>query len=209
MCFFLVPVTVTRGISWPPNPSSFLPSPNHARSLPFHLQWVDFRKLSVLEKQRRANVFQMCWTRVFCAFTLIQLSVFGAVAEGNSISDWSIREGFRILSFNLVSAEDSVLITVKLWLGDHQTGVVFCTSVFYTWQCKTSSLARFHFLPTNDHPLLCCDMKGKWKPSLQSSVTACTTATTDVKTDLGGLWQTVGQTVFGLHHRLWNVNRRI
>lgn len=56
----------------------------------------------------------MCWTSVFCAFTLTQLSVFGAVVEGNSISDGSINEGFRILSFNLFSAEDSVLITVKL-----------------------------------------------------------------------------------------------
>lgn len=59
-------------------------------------------------------MFQMCWTSMFCAFTLIQLSVFGAVVEGNSISDGSIDEGFRVLSFNLFSAEDSVLITVKL-----------------------------------------------------------------------------------------------
>lgn len=51
---------------------------------------------------------------MFCAFTLIQLSVFGAVVERNSISDGSICEGFRILSFNLFSAEDSVLIAVKL-----------------------------------------------------------------------------------------------
>lgn len=59
-------------------------------------------------------MFQMCWTSMFCAFTLIQLSVFGAVVERNSISDGSICEGFRILSFNLFSAEDSVLIAVKL-----------------------------------------------------------------------------------------------
>lgn len=86
----------------------------------------------VQEKQMWANMFQMCRTSVFCAFTLIQLSVFGAVVEGNSISDGSIYKCSRILSFNLFSAEDSVLITVKLRFGDHQTGVVFCTSVFYT-----------------------------------------------------------------------------
>lgn len=81
---------------------------------PFNLQLVDILGSFWFWKTRWVNMFQMCWISVFCAFTLIQLSVLGAVVEGNPISDGSINEGFRILSFNLFSTEDSVLITVEL-----------------------------------------------------------------------------------------------
>lgn len=114
----------------------------------------------------------MRWASVFCAFTLVQLSVFGAVVEGNTIFDWSVHKGFRILSFNPFSTEDSVLITVKLWFRNHQAGVVFCTSVFYAYKLQTkqtetttrSKLIRnISLLTAFDHPVLCCDRKKQLK----------------------------------------------
>lgn len=131
----------------------------------------------------------MRWASVFCAFTLVQLSVFGAVVEGNTISDWSVHKGFRILSFNPFSTEDSVLITVKLWFRNHQAGVVFCTSVFYAYKLQTkqkqqqeaSSLETSHFWQLLIILYSAAIGKNNWKHSLKLSIKACITSTTHIK----------------------------
>lgn len=73
-----------------------------------------FRKLLILKNKRWINTFLVHQTGVSFLFTLTQLSVFCTVVEGNSIFDGAVHDVLRILSFNLFSAENSVLITVKL-----------------------------------------------------------------------------------------------
>lgn len=59
------------------------------------------------------------------------LPVFGAVPEGDPISDRAIHGHFGVPPLHPFSAEDGVLVTVKVRLRHHQAGAVLCASVLH------------------------------------------------------------------------------